>query len=176
MASLASKDSYIQKLASKVCNPPSKERREKKYVPFQSRSPGAGGAKKISRKQKRSQGKTLHVNNKNILTNQKPTLKPSPKPSDNPAQKAPGTTAQQNASKPTVTNGSSAVKPKDGKARSTFSTVDLLRKRLHEKIEEQRGQGAPKDAMSEEVQAKRAKRKQERERKKQKGRSSGRRS
>lgn len=51
---------------------------------------------------------------------------------------------------------------------SNFSAVDLLRKRLHEKIEASRGQGAPKDSASEAVQAKRAKRKLERERKKRK--------
>lgn len=49
-----------------------------------------------------------------------------------------------------------------------FSGVDLLRKRLHEKIEASRGQGPPKNAMSPEVQAKRARRKLERERKKRK--------
>ncbi|KAJ4926086.1 hypothetical protein JOQ06_008269, partial [Pogonophryne albipinna] len=59
-------------------------------------------------------------------------------------------------------------RPFGGKLPSNFSTVDVLRKRLHEKIEESRGQGTPKNALSEAVLAKRAKRKIERERKKRK--------
>uniref|UniRef100_A0A3P9QE81 Surfeit 6 n=1 Tax=Poecilia reticulata TaxID=8081 RepID=A0A3P9QE81_POERE len=70
-------------------------------------------------------------------------------------------------------NPSPAAPKSPGKTKSTtqtsFSTVDVLRKRLHEKIEESRGQqGAPQDALSEAVKAKRAKRKMERERKKRK--------
>ncbi|XP_056416226.1 surfeit locus protein 6 [Hyla sarda] len=51
---------------------------------------------------------------------------------------------------------------------SSFSTVDLLRRRLHEKIEESRGQVSNKTLSTEEIQKRRERRKQERERKKRK--------
>ncbi|XP_075704557.1 surfeit locus protein 6, partial [Rhinoderma darwinii] len=51
---------------------------------------------------------------------------------------------------------------------SSFSTVDLLRKRLHEKIEESRGQVSNKSVSTEEIERRRQRRKQERERKKRK--------
>ncbi|XP_073496961.1 surfeit locus protein 6 [Phyllobates terribilis] len=50
----------------------------------------------------------------------------------------------------------------------SFSTVDLLRKRLHEKIEESRCQVSNKTLSAEEIEKRRQKRKQERERKKRK--------
>ncbi|KAG8535739.1 hypothetical protein GDO81_027862 [Engystomops pustulosus] len=53
-------------------------------------------------------------------------------------------------------------------ALSSFSTVDLLRKRLHEKIEESRGQVSNKTLSTEEIEIRRQRRKQERERKKRK--------
>ncbi|KAM4011844.1 surfeit locus protein 6 homolog isoform 1-T2 [Anomaloglossus baeobatrachus] len=51
---------------------------------------------------------------------------------------------------------------------SSFSTVDLLRKRLHDKIEESRCQISNKTLSAEEIEKRRQKRKQERERKKRK--------
>ncbi|XP_063792014.1 surfeit locus protein 6 isoform X2 [Pseudophryne corroboree] len=53
-------------------------------------------------------------------------------------------------------------------AQTSFSTVDILRKRLHEKIEESRGQVSNKSLSAEEIEKRRHKRKQERERKKRK--------
>ncbi|XP_077141029.1 surfeit locus protein 6 [Ranitomeya variabilis] len=53
-------------------------------------------------------------------------------------------------------------------ALSSFSTVDLLRKRLHDKIEESRCQVSNKTLSAEEIAKRRQKRKQERERKKRK--------
>ncbi|XP_073414572.1 surfeit locus protein 6 [Dendrobates tinctorius] len=53
-------------------------------------------------------------------------------------------------------------------ALSSFSTVDLLRKRLHDKIEESRCQVSNKTLSAEEIEKRRQKRKQERERKKRK--------
>ncbi|XP_067854683.1 surfeit locus protein 6 isoform X2 [Heptranchias perlo] len=50
----------------------------------------------------------------------------------------------------------------------SFSTVNILRQRLHEKIEESRGQGNQKGLLPEELAKKRLRRKQERERKKRK--------
>ncbi|XP_069812164.1 surfeit locus protein 6, partial [Dendropsophus ebraccatus] len=55
-------------------------------------------------------------------------------------------------------------------ALSAFSTVDLLRKRLREKIEESRGQVSSKSLSTEEIEKRRQRRKHERERKKRKRR------
>uniref|UniRef100_A0A8C1R420 Uncharacterized protein n=1 Tax=Cyprinus carpio TaxID=7962 RepID=A0A8C1R420_CYPCA len=58
----------------------------------------------------------------------------------------------------TVQNGISEIQKKpEGK-----NVTDILRQRLHQKIEESRGQGPPKDPSSEEVKKKRERRKQER--------------
>uniref|UniRef100_A0A8C5R4M1 Surfeit 6 n=1 Tax=Leptobrachium leishanense TaxID=445787 RepID=A0A8C5R4M1_9ANUR len=51
---------------------------------------------------------------------------------------------------------------------SSFSTVDILRKRLHEKIQESRGQVSTKGLSEEDAEKRRQRRKQERERKKRK--------
>uniref|UniRef100_A0A3B3WZU2 Ribosomal RNA-processing protein 14/surfeit locus protein 6 C-terminal domain-containing protein n=1 Tax=Poecilia mexicana TaxID=48701 RepID=A0A3B3WZU2_9TELE len=108
-----------------------------------------------SKKKKKPKKKNLKENGTDKTP--KPQQKPNPSPA---APKSPGKT------KPTTqsVNRSTLHTPKE----TSFSTVDVLRKRLHEKIEESRGQGAPQDALSEAVKAKRAKRKMERERKKRK--------
>ncbi|XP_075041816.1 surfeit locus protein 6 [Mixophyes fleayi] len=60
-------------------------------------------------------------------------------------------------------------KPQNKEAAPTsFSTVDILKKRLHEKIEECRGQVSNKALSTEEIQKRRQRRKHERERKKRK--------
>uniref|UniRef100_A0A8C2ZLD6 Surfeit 6 n=1 Tax=Cyclopterus lumpus TaxID=8103 RepID=A0A8C2ZLD6_CYCLU len=87
------------------------------------------------------------------------------RPDPKSQQKPPPSTA---APKGSVKLNGSKAQSANAPLESNFSTVDVLRKRLHEKIEESRGQGAPKDSASEAVQAKRAKRKMERERKKRK--------
>ncbi|AWP15507.1 putative surfeit locus protein 6 [Scophthalmus maximus] len=150
---LASKDSYIQKLASRVF---SQRDQEPKKRPFaHSTGKGDAGPPKKKKKCKKKHFKERGANEKTPKPQQKPPLSPA-------APKGPAT------AKPSGINGSTAQTPKGVNVQTTFSTVDVLRKRLHEKIEESRGQGAPKDALSEAVQAKRAKRKLERERKKRK--------
>ncbi|XP_015238221.1 PREDICTED: surfeit locus protein 6 [Cyprinodon variegatus] len=149
---LASKDSYIQKLASKVISQRENEPKKKiSFVPFK----GKSDADLQGKKKKKLKKKNLKENGK------EEPLKPQQKPRASPA-------AQKNLEKTKATlqslNGATLQIPKE----PSFSTVDVLRKRLHEKIEESRGQGAPKDALSEAVMAKRAKRKMERERKKRK--------
>lgn len=165
MASLASKDSYLQKLASKVCAQPSREPRKREFVPFRSGGDAGPPKKKKTRvKQKHTQGNHILVNNK--TQHQKLSLNPSA----SKVQKRPKT-KEQNDSKPKAPNGTVVErhkKPAGGATGAQFSTVDLLRQRLHEKIEESRGQGAVQNPSSEEVQARRAKRKMERERKKRK--------
>ncbi|KAM9841744.1 surfeit locus protein 6 [Aulostomus maculatus] len=147
---LASKDSYIQKLASKVIQR-DQEPRKRPFAHFKAQNDAGPPKKKKKCKKKHFKEKT------NDEKKQSP--KPQKKSSAGPA-------AQQGASKATELNG--AKTPKGGNVKSNFFAVDVLRKRLHEKIEEARGQGTPKDALSEAVLAKRAKRKLERERKKRK--------
>ncbi|XP_061787840.1 surfeit locus protein 6 isoform X2 [Nerophis lumbriciformis] len=139
---LASKDSYIQKLTSKFLNQGVQEPKKKTFVHFNAKK-NVGPAQK---KKKKSQQSQDGRNNNNNNRNQRKKKKHIPAP--------------QTKSSPAAHNG--------GDVMTNFSTVDILRKRLHEKIEEARGQGAPKDSLSEEVQAKRAKRKMDRERKKRK--------
>lgn len=157
---LASKDSYIQKLASKVISQREQEPKKRPFAHFKGKS-DAGPPKK-KKKCKKKHFKEKGVDEKNQ------TPKSQQKPSPFTAAQKNQATAKQNGLKTQSINGSATQPPKGGNAGSSFSTVDVLRKRLHEKIEESRGQGAPKDALSEAVQAKRAKRKLERERKKRK--------
>ncbi|XP_067106870.1 surfeit locus protein 6 [Osmerus mordax] len=166
MASLASKDSYVQMLASKVCAQPSREPRNRPFVPFRSGGDAGPPKKKNRGKQKNTQGK--HVN-MNKTQHQKPPLIPFQKAKTSTVKNGFGT-KEQNVPEPKVHNGMNRTqkKPEGGTTGATFSTVDILRQRLHEKIEESRGQGAAKDPSSEAVQAKRTKRKLERERKKRK--------
>ncbi|XP_020490247.1 surfeit locus protein 6 [Labrus bergylta] len=152
---LASRDSYIQKLASKVFSHQEQEPKKKPFAHFKGKSDTGPPKKKKKCKKK-------HFKEK--VADEKTPKKSVPLTA---AQKG-SNTAKLNGSKAQGVNGSTTQPPKGGNVESNFSTVDVLRKRLHEKIEESRGQGAPKDALSEAVQAKRAKRKLERERKKRK--------
>ncbi|CAL8278662.1 unnamed protein product [Merluccius merluccius] len=152
MSNLASIDTYIQKLASKICSRQDHEPRNSKFVHFR------GDAEVTSKNSKRK----LKRLKKKAIGDKKNAPQIKPKSTTSPAA------AQTNASKK-IANGKTATiqTPKDGSVTSSFSTVDLLRKRLHEKIEESKGQGT-QDLSSDAVQAKRAKRKLERERKKRK--------
>ncbi|XP_040013179.1 surfeit locus protein 6 isoform X2 [Xiphias gladius] len=156
---LASKDSYIQKLASRLFSQRDQEPKKRPFAHFKGKS-DTGPPKKKKKKFKKKNFKEGGSNE------QKP--KPQQKPSVSPAARKSPATAKPNGSKAESPDGSTTQTPKGVNVQSNFSTVDVLRKRLHEKIEESRGQGAPKDALSEAVQAKRAKRKLERERKKRK--------
>ncbi|KAG7249118.1 hypothetical protein CRUP_014612, partial [Coryphaenoides rupestris] len=134
MSSLASKDSYIQKLASKICAR-DHEPRNSKFVHF--RGDGEGASKNSKRKQKR-------LNRQKAIGDQKnaPQSKPAKSATSSPA--APAAAAKTKASKK-VANGKKVKDEikgeiKDGSLTLTFTAVDLLRKRLHEKIEESKGQ------------------------------------
>ncbi|KAM4528545.1 surfeit locus protein 6 [Odontesthes bonariensis] len=156
---LAARDSYIQKLASKVLSQREQEPKKRPFVHFKGRNDADPPKKKKKCKKK-------HLKDKDT-DHKTPKAQQKPSPSS-AAQKSP-TAVKPNVSKNAQSvNGGTTHTPKGSKVDSSFSTVDVLRKRLHEKIEESRGQGAPKDASSEAVQAKRAKRKLERERKKRK--------
>ncbi|KAJ3604833.1 hypothetical protein NHX12_026885 [Muraenolepis orangiensis] len=124
-----------------------------------------GASKSSKRKQKLLKQKANGDQKKN-------TPQSKPKSATSPGAKSTtvATAAQtKNASKK-VANGKPSMPlqmPKGESVTTTFSTVDILRKRLHEKIEESKSQGS-QESLSDAVQAKRAKRKLERERKKRK--------
>ncbi|XP_053340708.1 surfeit locus protein 6 [Clarias gariepinus] len=159
MSSLAAKYEYLEKFTSKSWN--SEERKPKKrgQVPFRGKGDSQDGPpkKKQKKNQENKKGRNTNTNNRKST------------PKSKPAQKQSGT-AVQNTVKGKVQHGKQLKTEQDAKGtKSTeFNAVDILKKRLHEKIEASRGQGTPKDPSSEEVQKRRAKRKQERERKKRK--------
>ncbi|XP_068562758.1 surfeit locus protein 6 [Cebidichthys violaceus] len=153
---LVSKDSYIQKFASKAFSQRDQEPKKRPFAYFKGKNDT--GPPKKKKKCKKKHFKEKSTDEKTPPPKSQHKASPSPA-----AQKGPAT-AKLNGSKAQSMNAPSTQTPEESK----FSTVDVLRKRLHEKIEESRGQGAPKDSASEAVQAKRAKRKVERERKKRK--------
>lgn len=129
MASLVSKDSYLQSLGRKVCAQPSKEMRKA----FKSQDPAEPSG---PRKKKKKQRKLRSERGTHGTPHRQPQGVPAPQRTE--------------------------------AALSSFSTVDLLRKCLHEKIEASRGQVPNKTLSTEEIQRRRQRRKQERERKKRK--------
>ncbi|XP_034048126.1 surfeit locus protein 6 [Thalassophryne amazonica] len=160
---LASKDAYIQKLASKVISQRNEEHRKRPFAHVKCKNDTGPAKKRKKKKNKEKQHK------QNATDKKTPKLKPQQKSSNSPAvQNGPAKPSGPKTSGPSGAASEETQKSKGGNIKSNFSTVDILRKRLHEKIEASRGQGSPKDASSEAVQAKRAKRKLERERKKRK--------
>lgn len=149
MASLAAKYDYLEKLTRKVCVSHKPELKNTPYVPFRSNKGNDDGAPpKKKSKQKPTKG-DKHANK------QKPVQKTTPA--------ALPTQIKTNLKGTSVTQ----KKPAGGTSHE-FNAVDILRLRLHQKIEESRGQGPAKDPSSEEVRKKRERRKQERERRKRK--------
>ncbi|XP_068106027.1 surfeit locus protein 6 [Hyperolius riggenbachi] len=134
MASLASKDSYLQSLGRKVCARDQTGAPRRKLA---STNDGAKGSNEVKKKRKRKPHKLRQDGGPPRAF---PKLPPSPFPK------------LQRTETP----------------ESSFSTVDILRKRLHDKIEESRGQVSNKSLSAEEIEKRRQKRKQERERKKRK--------
>ncbi|XP_058238482.1 surfeit locus protein 6 [Hemibagrus wyckioides] len=160
MSSLAAKYEYLEKFTRKSWRPEDKKAKKKGYVPFQGKANSDGGPPKKKQKNKPEPRKGRNMN-----TNFR---KPNAKSIHKPALKHSGTAGQNAVQK--VQHGTQIKKQQktEGTRTEEFDAVDILRKRLHEKIEASRGQGTPKDPSSEEVQKRRAKRKQERERKKRK--------
>uniref|UniRef100_H2LG83 Surfeit 6 n=2 Tax=Oryzias latipes TaxID=8090 RepID=H2LG83_ORYLA len=154
---LAAKDAYIQKFASKVFHQ-HQESKERPFVYYRGKSTTDPQKKKKKNKKKNIQDKN----------DDKKTPKPQQKSSPSPSTQKGAAPAEKNKPKHIISTNGATTRMTEEKSLASFSSVDLLRKRLHEKIEESRGQGAPQDALSEAVQAKRAKRKLERERKKRK--------
>ncbi|KAJ0057253.1 hypothetical protein NL108_002186 [Boleophthalmus pectinirostris] len=145
---LVSKDLYIQSLASRVFS------QRPQLEPKKRRFGNLKGAAKDNAATKKNK-----VKKKTLKSQQNKTT-------TNPVTQKTEDKASPDEVKVKAKKGNANLKKNNVEIK--FSGVDLLRKRLHEKIEESRGQGPPKDASSPEVQAKRAKRKLERERKKRK--------
>lgn len=143
MAAIVAKDSYIQNLAKRVCANQNQEPR-KKIQGFKSR----GSDESLKAKKKKKPRKRAGSNR--LATSIQPASKVGRQ----------STTEGQSKSLPDVTGRRMDT--------SAFFAVDILRKRLHERIEEARGQGSSKGLSQEEREKKRQRRKQERERKKRK--------
>uniref|UniRef100_A0A671QXL8 Surfeit 6 n=1 Tax=Sinocyclocheilus anshuiensis TaxID=1608454 RepID=A0A671QXL8_9TELE len=153
MASLAAKYDYLEKLTRKVSVSHNQEPKKRPYVPFRGSGVNDGAP---SKKKKKNKQKPTKGDNKQSANRNKPVPKTT-QPAAPPVQRK------------TVQNGiSETQKEPEGEASQEFNAVDILRQRLHQKIEESRGQGPPKDPSSEEVKKKRERRKLERERRKRK--------
>ncbi|XP_072488944.1 surfeit locus protein 6 [Notamacropus eugenii] len=159
MASLVAKDSYLQNLAKKICSQQTLEPQKRKWAP----KPGdleTSGPPKKKKKKKKEQKKKFQKQDEKAKGVQK-------KPSDNKQSEVPNTKkfAVMTEKSGSSSSGGSTVVP--ASKPGSFLAMDILRQRLHEKIQEASGQGHTKD-LSPAALEKRQRRKQERERKKRK--------
>ncbi|XP_075572694.1 surfeit locus protein 6 [Pelecanus crispus] len=157
MASLAAQDSYLQGLARKVCVQHAPESRKRKFVskPGQSEDAGRQLKKKKRKKARKQAEKTNAPSVKQVATN-KPT----------PGQKAAPQASKSSPQGVTRSRNESLVAGSKSELGSpSFSAMNLLRQRLHEKIKKASGQDDPKE-LPPAVLEKRQRRKYERERKK----------
>ncbi|XP_019366282.1 PREDICTED: surfeit locus protein 6 [Gavialis gangeticus] len=154
MASLAAKDSYLQSLAKKICVQEVPESRKRKFVSKSAGSENAGSQpKKKKRKKPRKQAeKTNALPGKQVG----PDSKPAPaKPTAPKASKS--IPARPAASKPEHVGTGGKIES------NSLSAMNILRQRLHEKMQKASGQDKE---LSPAVLEKRRRRKYERERKK----------
>ncbi|XP_019496946.1 PREDICTED: surfeit locus protein 6-like [Hipposideros armiger] len=156
MASLLAKDDYLQSLARKICSQPSAEPQKRKPAGKTQGSEAAGPPKK---KRKRAQKKSREREEKAAEPKAQALGEKSLAAS---RARKPGTAKEEKAS---ISTGA----PTDGLTTEpdSFFALDVLRQRLHEKIQEARGQGSAKE-LSPATLEKRRRRKQERDRKKRK--------
>ncbi|XP_051492777.1 surfeit locus protein 6 [Apus apus] len=159
MASLAAQDSYLQGLARKVCVQQAPESRKRKFVskPGQQGDAGRQLKKKKRKKSRKEAEKTNGPSVKQVVSN---TNKPAPgkKTSPQASKSSPqGVTESRNEG---LVKGS-----KNELGSLSFSAMNLLRQRLHEKIKKASGQDDAKE-LPPAVLEKRQRRKYERERKK----------
>jgi len=153
MTSLAAKYDYLEKYGSKVVSSQQPDPRKRPYVPYKGSS--EDGPSKKKNKQKQTQGGQK---------NKQAAAKTNKKPNTNTMQKKFNAGAPETPKNNFVTPSSS----KSSQEAPQFFARDILRQRLHQKIEENRKQGTVVDPSSEEVKKRRERRKQERERKKRK--------
>lgn len=158
MASLLAKDAYLQSLARKICSRPSPEPHQRKSVGKTQGSDTAGPPKK---KRKRAQKKPREQGEKAVESKAR---------AQGEKPRAASQARKPLAAKQERPSGSPGV-PADGPAREPDSlfALDVLRQRLHEKIQEARGQGRTQE-LSPAALEKRQRRRQERDRKKRKRR------
>ncbi|XP_037348845.1 surfeit locus protein 6 [Talpa occidentalis] len=155
MASLRAKDAYLQGLARRICARPSPEPRGRKSG---GKTRGTEATGPPSKKRRKAQKKVRERKEKAVEPKAQPL--PEKSPVDSGARKP--AAAKDEASQPRGTPaGGLATEP------DSLFALDVLRQRLHEKIQEARGRGAT-EALSPAVLEKRRRRKQERERKKRK--------
>ncbi|XP_063000903.1 surfeit locus protein 6 [Elgaria multicarinata webbii] len=168
MASLVNKDSYLQKLAQKICTQEAREPRKRKF----GTAPGDGGPqlkkKKKQRKKLKKQGKMAGTPPGKQMAPVGGQTSPAGPKNSNVKKPAPDIASSVGGSDTAggKENGRLNTRVTGSKsAPSNFSAMNLLRQRLHEKIQEVSGQGNAKD-LSPAVLEKRQRRKYERERKK----------
>uniref|UniRef100_G1RRK1 Surfeit 6 n=1 Tax=Nomascus leucogenys TaxID=61853 RepID=G1RRK1_NOMLE len=158
MASLLAKDAYLQSLAKKICSHSGPEQQARTRAGKTQGSETAGPPKK---KRKKTQKKFRKQEEKAAEHKAKSLGEKSPAAS--------GARRPEAAKEEAAWASSSAGNPADGLATEPESVfaLDVLRQRLHEKIQEARGQGSAKE-LSPAALEKRRRRKQERDRKKRK--------
>ncbi|XP_055140806.1 LOW QUALITY PROTEIN: surfeit locus protein 6-like [Symphalangus syndactylus] len=158
MASLLTNDAYLQSLAKKICSHSGPEQQARTWAGKTQSSETAGPPKK---KRKKTQKKFRKQEEKAAEHKAKSLGEKSPAVS--------GARRPEAAKEEAAWASSSAGNPADGLATEPESVfaLDVLRQRLHEKIQEARGQGSAKQ-LSPAALEKRRRRKQERHRKKRK--------
>ncbi|XP_029775392.1 surfeit locus protein 6 [Suricata suricatta] len=158
MASLLAKDAYLQGLARKICSRPSPEPQKRKSGSKTRGSEASGPPKK---KRKKAQKKTRE-REKPV----EPKAQPLGEESPAAAEEAEAFTS---TGSPAGGDAGQGQPRSDGRVTEPDSlfALDVLRQRLHEKIQEARGQGGTAQ-LSPATLEKRRRRKQERERKKRK--------
>ncbi|NXP55198.1 SURF6 protein, partial [Heliornis fulica] len=163
MAGLAAKDSYLQGLARKVCaqhGPEPRKRKLGKGIPKPGQAEDAGTQlKKKRRKKPRKQAEKSNVPSvkQGVSNASKPA--PGQKAAPQASKSSPQGAVTQNKNESLVTGNKREL------AFSSFSAMNLLRQRLHEKIKKASGQDDAKE-LPPAVLEKRQRRKYERERKK----------
>ncbi|NXE74367.1 SURF6 protein, partial [Cochlearius cochlearius] len=159
MASLAAQDSYLQGLARRVCAQHAPESRKRKLVskPGQPEDAGRQVKKKRRKKPRKQAEKTNAPSAKQVASN---TTRPTPgrKAAPQASESAPQRVTQSR-------NESLVTGSKSELGSPSFSAMNLLRQRLHEKIQKASGQDDAKE-LPPAVLEKRQRRKYERERKK----------
>ncbi|XP_006900629.1 PREDICTED: surfeit locus protein 6 [Elephantulus edwardii] len=155
MTSLLAKDSYLQNLARKICAQPSAEPK-RKWVDKTQVSEAAGSSKK-----KRKKKAQKFREQKEVAPRHRPESLGKKSQVASGAKEPAATQEAEASSNPRAPIERPAAQP------DSLFALDVLRQRLHEKIEAARGQGSTKE-LSPAVLEKRRRRKQERERKKKK--------
>ncbi|KAL0584211.1 Surfeit locus protein 6 [Plecturocebus cupreus] len=158
MASLLAKDAYLQSLARKICARPGPEPQARTRA---GKTQGSDTAGPPEKKRKKTQ--------KKFREREKKAAERKAKSSGEKSPAASGARRPEAAIEEAASASSSAETPAGGLATEPESlfALDVLRQRLHEKIQQARGQGSAKE-LSPAALEKRQQRKQERDRKKRK--------